>query len=215
MQQSTICPAGGSDPKSTQEVASSGWQLIISTQFLASILRSHVWLRKAPEPVGQIVDCCTTAWSPSYNNLSLAQSFEKVELAFKTRQCNSIINSMTENQRCCLRTYTSGLSKLFARKVKCGISDYRLQPIICWYLGMNCLEPCIPMLISLHHIGPYVGGFFVVLTWTTTWDTFVEDFYYGYLNWSLLQNNTGKTKDKRIFRPPCLSVNWFDGWCTL
>ena len=36
-----------------------------STQLFASISRSHVWLRKAPEPVGQIVDCYTTGWSPS------------------------------------------------------------------------------------------------------------------------------------------------------
>ena len=25
---------------------------------------SHIWLRKALEPKGQIVDCCTTAWIP-------------------------------------------------------------------------------------------------------------------------------------------------------
>ena len=27
--------------------------------------RIHVWFHKAPEPVGQIVDCCTTTLSPS------------------------------------------------------------------------------------------------------------------------------------------------------
>ena len=50
---------------STQEIALRYSVITHSTQFFASILRSHVWLRKAPEPVGQIVDCCTTGWIPS------------------------------------------------------------------------------------------------------------------------------------------------------
>ena len=51
--------------KSTQEVALKYSVIAHSTQFLASILRSHVWLRKALEPEGQAVDCCTTTCTPS------------------------------------------------------------------------------------------------------------------------------------------------------
>ena len=40
--------------------------IYISKQFLASILRSYVWLRKALEPEGRNVGCCSTSWSPSY-----------------------------------------------------------------------------------------------------------------------------------------------------
>ena len=47
-----------------------------STQFLASILQSHVWLRKAPEPVGQIVDRCTAARSPSPNGRTIKWTVE-------------------------------------------------------------------------------------------------------------------------------------------
>jgi len=47
--------------KSTQEIALRYSVITQSTQFLASILRSHVWLRKALEPGGQIVDCCSLA----------------------------------------------------------------------------------------------------------------------------------------------------------
>ena len=51
-------------PKSTQEVALNYSVIAHSTQYLASILRSHVWLRKALEPEGQAVDCCITAQMP-------------------------------------------------------------------------------------------------------------------------------------------------------
>ena len=40
---------------------------------IASILWSHVWRRKAPEREGQIVDCCTTGWSPSNTNIPKQQ----------------------------------------------------------------------------------------------------------------------------------------------
>ena len=51
--------------KSTQEIALRYSVIAHSTQFLVSILRSHVWLHKALEPEGQAVDCCTTTCSPS------------------------------------------------------------------------------------------------------------------------------------------------------
>ena len=35
-------------------------------QLLTTRRRSHVWLRKALKPEGQIVDYCTTGWIPSH-----------------------------------------------------------------------------------------------------------------------------------------------------
>ena len=69
LQQSTICPWGSHElceaihgfAKSTQGFASiySAIKLIDATSCV--VLRSHVWR----EPIRRIVDCCTTAWSPS------------------------------------------------------------------------------------------------------------------------------------------------------
>ena len=59
-----LCEARHGFAKLTQEIASIYSVINHSMQLLASILRSHIWLRKAHEPEGQIVDCCTTGWSP-------------------------------------------------------------------------------------------------------------------------------------------------------
>ena len=60
-----LCEARHGFTKSTQKIASKYSVINHSTQLLASILRSHVWLRKALKPGGQTMDCCTTGWSPS------------------------------------------------------------------------------------------------------------------------------------------------------
>ena len=69
VQQSKICPWDSHElcearhgfAKSTQGFASiySAIKLIDATSCI--VLRNHVWL----EPTRRIVDCCTTAWSPS------------------------------------------------------------------------------------------------------------------------------------------------------
>merc|ERR1719195_887276 len=75
------------------------------SQLIASILRSHFWLRKASEPVGQIVDCCTTGWTlhavvalglfPRF--ALLVMSFAKVpDVALQDDACNNIDSSVIE-----------------------------------------------------------------------------------------------------------------------
>ena len=49
-------------------------------QFLASTLRSHVWRHKAVESEGQLVDWCTTGWSPPFDILCKTNARSWVEI---------------------------------------------------------------------------------------------------------------------------------------
>jgi len=58
VQQFTICPTGSG------VLQSQTWLRKIDTRSCVDIFSSHI-LDATPEPVGQIVDCCTTGLSPS------------------------------------------------------------------------------------------------------------------------------------------------------
>ena len=66
VQQSTSCPSGSTALRSQTWLRKIDARSCVELVITEYIDRSHVWLRNDLEPVGQIVDCCTTGWNPSF-----------------------------------------------------------------------------------------------------------------------------------------------------